>query len=65
MKVAGAIRSRDEFSDTTFLCHQHVTELEAILVVAPEVQESTGFRRNVRIIKECTVRRRWIIVFCI
>ena len=31
---------------------------------APEVQESTRSKRNVRIIKECTVRRRWTIGFC-
>ena len=70
MKVADAIAHAMFFQTPLFLYHQHVTELEAILVVgqenleAPELQESTRFKRNVRIIKECTVRRRWIIGFC-
>ena len=65
MKVADAVAHAMFFQTSLFLYHQHVTELEAILVVeAHEVQESTRFKRNVRIIKECTVRRRWIIGFC-
>ena len=44
MKVADAIRSRDEFPDPTFLYHQHVTELEAILVVARRTWRLLRFR---------------------